>query len=128
MRQWAEVAFLGNEIAAEARDELVAFITQYYRCPVMQLYLANHNETPVAGGMLVIAGGAADLYWIATLPEARRRGFGAAVTHRMMREGQTRGCEIAVLAASAMGKPVYEHLGFTEYCVVNMYLKECAQR
>jgi len=123
MRRWAEVAFLGNEIAAEAHGELVAFIMQYYRCPAMRLYLAHHDGTPVAGGMLVEDGGVAGIYWVATIPEARRRGFGAALTHYLMCEGHAHGCDIAVLAASAMGKPVYARLGFAECCAVDMYLK-----
>jgi ribosomal protein S18 acetylase RimI-like enzyme len=50
--------------------------------------------------------------WVATVPEARRRGLGAAVTARAVEHAFDNGAELVVLEASPSGQPVYERLGF----------------
>ncbi len=52
------------------------------------------------------------MYSIATVPSARRRGFGAAMTARVVADGLAAGCDVAALQASEMGRPIYERLGF----------------
>ena len=47
-------------------------------------------------------------------PEYRGRGYGAAVTARAVIDGFANGAELALLAASPMGEPVYRRLGFRE--------------
>jgi predicted GNAT family acetyltransferase len=48
------------------------------------------------------------------LPGARGRGLGRAVVRRLMEGGVARGARAAVLESSAMGRSVYEQLGFRE--------------
>lgn len=74
------------------------------------------DGTPVATASLVVAGGAAGIYNVATLEPARRRGIGAALTSAAVRRGGERGLEIATLQASDMGRPIYERLGFRFVC------------
>ena len=56
----------------------------------------------------------AGVYFVATTPEARRRGIGAAVTTRALDEARGLGCTSAVLGSSPMGYGVYRRLGFDE--------------
>jgi GNAT superfamily N-acetyltransferase len=49
---------------------------------------------------------------VGTIPEARGRGVGAAVTLEALRLARERGFASAYLAASAMGEPVYARIGF----------------
>jgi ribosomal protein S18 acetylase RimI-like enzyme len=56
----------------------------------------------------------AGVYFVATVPEARRRGIGAAVTSAALREARDLGCATAVLGSSPMGHALYERLGFEE--------------
>jgi ribosomal protein S18 acetylase RimI-like enzyme len=72
--------------------------------------------SPVATASLLVAGGAAGLYNVATLEPARRRGIGAAMTVAAVRRGAARGLSIATLQASTMGRPIYERLGFRFVC------------
>jgi len=43
---------------------------------------------------------------------ARHRGFGAAMTARVITDGLASGCDTAALQASELGRPIYERLGF----------------
>jgi ribosomal protein S18 acetylase RimI-like enzyme len=52
---------------------------------------------------------------VATLPEARNRGLGRAVTLAAMHAGAEAGATIAVLESSEMGLNVYRRLGFEEF-------------
>lgn len=74
------------------------------------------DGAPVATASLVIAGGAAGIYNVATLEPVRRRGIGAALTTAVVRRGAERGMELATLQASTMGRPIYERLGFHFVC------------
>ena len=49
-----------------------------------------------------------------TLPEHRGRGLGERLTRAVLKEAQARGLKSANLNASAMGRGVYERLGFME--------------
>ena len=71
---------------------------------------------PVASSGMMVGGGVAGIYNVATAPEARRRGIGAAMTAEAVRAGIGRGLEVAVLGASDMGRGTYERMGFREVC------------
>ena len=49
---------------------------------------------------------------MSTVPAARRRGYGEAMTARVVADGIAAGCDVAVLQASEAGRPIYERLGF----------------
>jgi ribosomal protein S18 acetylase RimI-like enzyme len=84
-------------------------------------YVAFAEGRPVATSTVLISGGVAGLYDVAVLPEARGRGIGAAVTLAPFREARDRGCRLAVLHASTMGRPLYERLGFRTVCTVDHF-------
>ncbi|MBI3751253.1 MAG: GNAT family N-acetyltransferase [Chloroflexi bacterium] len=69
---------------------------------------------PVSTSRLSLAGGAAGIYSVATLREARGRGIGAAVTWACLATGRDLGYRIATLQSSDMGLGIYERLGFVE--------------
>ena len=77
---------------------------------------------PVATSSLITAAGAAGVYNVATVEHARGRGIGAAMTLFAVAEGARRGCEVASLQASTMGRPIYERLGFAHVADFVPYL------
>jgi len=79
---------------------------------------------PVASSGLVVAGGIAGVYNVATLPAFRRCGFGGAMTHAAMRHARGLGYRVAVLGTSELGRGVYERLGFRDVCRSSDYLWE----
>ena len=73
-------------------------------------YLATIDGVPVATAASFDDGhGVRGIYNVATVPEARGRGIGAAVTAAACRWSAG---DVVVLQSSAEGRPVYERLGF----------------
>lgn len=79
-------------------------------------FLGLLRDEPVGTASLLTAGGAAGIYNVTTIAQARGRGIGAALTAAAVRAGRERGMEFATLQASTMGRPVYERLGFEFVC------------
>jgi ribosomal protein S18 acetylase RimI-like enzyme len=82
------------------------------------------NARPVASSGLIVGGGVAGIYNVATVPRARRRGFGTAMTLTAMRHARRLGHRVAVLATSPLGRGVYEGLGFRDVCTSRTYVWE----
>ncbi|MEV6416560.1 GNAT family N-acetyltransferase [Kribbella sp. NPDC051718] len=84
-------------------------------------YVGYLEDEPVATATVFLAAGVAGLYFVMTVPEARRRGIGAAITAAVLRDARDSGVEYAVLGASPAGRSVYAGLGFRELCAVHLY-------
>ena len=78
-------------------------------CVVYVGYVDGH---PVVSGLGWRSGRTIGVYSIATVPAARRHGYAAAMTARVVADGIDAGCDVAALQASAMGRPIYERQGF----------------
>jgi GNAT superfamily N-acetyltransferase len=78
----------------------------------LESYLGIIDGRAVATSSLYFGDGTAGVYNVSTLPDYRRRGLGEALTWHAVVRGKDRGCSAAILQASAMGRPVYERMGF----------------
>ena len=76
-------------------------------------FTAWSEGQPVANATLYIGAGVGGIYHVDTLPEARGRGFGTAVTLATLNASRDAGARYAVLSASALGEPIYRRLGFS---------------
>lgn len=84
-------------------------------------YLAYLNGTPVAVSNLTLQGDVAAIYCVATVPEARGRGIGSAITRWPLLVARRLGFDVAVIEASKMGFPIYKRIGFRECCRFRIY-------
>jgi hypothetical protein len=80
--------------------------------PDCAVYLGDAGGDPVVSGLGWRTGRTIGVYSIATIASARRRGYAAAMTARVVADGALAGCDVAALQASEMGRPIYERLGF----------------
>ena len=80
--------------------------------PDCVVYVGYSDGRPLVSGLGWRSGRTVGVYSIATVQSARRRGYGAAMTARVVADGVDAGCDVAALQASAMGRPIYERLGF----------------
>jgi GNAT superfamily N-acetyltransferase len=80
--------------------------------PECVVYVGYAAGAPAISGLGWRTGRTVGVYSIATISSARRRGYGAAMTARVVADGVVAGCDVAALQASEMGRPIYERLGF----------------
>ncbi|MBI3242954.1 MAG: GNAT family N-acetyltransferase [Chloroflexi bacterium] len=77
-----------------------------------KMYVGRLNGEPVATNMLFNGGGVASVYAVATVPAARGKGIGGAITLKPLLEARDLGYRYAVLFSSDMGVHAYERIGF----------------
>lgn len=75
-------------------------------------YVGYMKGVPVTSSTLLLAGGIAGIYDVSTIPLARGKGFGTAITLDSLREAQRLGYRYVCLQATKMGYPIYERIGF----------------
>ena len=80
--------------------------------PECAIYVGYADGDAVVSGLGWRTGRTIGVYSIATVEPARRRGYGAAMTARVMADGVAAGCDVATLQTSDLGRPIYERLGF----------------
>jgi len=86
-------------------------------------YIGYLNGKPVSTSTLFNGGGAAGIWSVSTLREARGRGIGAALTLKPLQDARAMGYRIGVLQSSEMGFNIYKKLGFRHLCQIeNFYL------
>jgi ribosomal protein S18 acetylase RimI-like enzyme len=89
----------------------------------ISFYLALLDGAPVATSCVFYGGGVAGIYFVATLPEARRQGIGFEITLAPLLEARSKGYRIGVLQASKMGITVYRKMGFKKCGKMVSYIR-----
>ena len=84
-------------------------------------YLGTVEGKPMATSLLFLGAGVAALHAVATLPEARFKGFGTAMALAALREARSLGYQLAILTASPSGVRIYRRIGFREYGTISRY-------
>ena len=80
--------------------------------PDVRVFHARLDGLPVGSSVAIRTGDVSGVYAVGTLPEARGRGVGTAVTWAAVAAGSAWGCDVIVLQASEMGLALYERMGF----------------
>jgi len=123
LEAWCKVLALGfsePQIAADAFGR--AFEIVGLDSLDWSLYLAYLDGEAVAASSLYLGAGVAGIYNVATLPEARGKGAGSAVSYAPLRAAHQSGYQIGTLQASRLGYGVYRRLGFEEICKFDLYV------
>jgi len=78
-----------------------------------RVYVATLDGRRVATAETSLQDGVLGVFGVATVPSARRRGVGAAITAHVVRDRADE-ADLAFLQSSEMGRAVYANLGFRE--------------
>jgi ribosomal protein S18 acetylase RimI-like enzyme len=79
-----------------------------------QVRIATLDGVNVAAAMAYDHDGDCGIYNLVTLPHARRRGLGSALTARHLHDARERGCTTASLQATEIAERVYAAVGFRD--------------
>jgi ribosomal protein S18 acetylase RimI-like enzyme len=109
-----EAHALVNAVAAEVDPALLGFLADvgFERQPDAPVIVGSLDGQAVTTAMGFRTGATIGIYSVATRLDARRRGYGAAMTREVLRAGRAMGCDIAILQSSTMAVGLYESLGF----------------
>ncbi|MFI1990861.1 GNAT family N-acetyltransferase [Actinoplanes sp. NPDC020271] len=80
--------------------------------PAFAGYLAVESGRPVGTGLGMPADGVIGVFNVGVIPSHRGRGIGRAITERILADAFAAGADTAYLHSSAMGRPLYESMGF----------------
>lgn len=89
--------------------------------PGIRIYFAELDGEPVSTLGVWPHGSDAIVIWVATLPEARNRGIATRLMAHALRRAREDGHETTTLQSSALGRPVYERLGYRDFGAAQMW-------
>ena len=123
LRQLVHASTIGAGIPESVEEGLLRLLegAGFGRGQSWRYYLALLNGEPVATASLFLGSDVASINDVRTVPQARRQGFGSAVTLAALHEARELGYRVATLQASPMGYGVYRKIGFTEYFKFGLY-------
>jgi ribosomal protein S18 acetylase RimI-like enzyme len=87
-------------------------------------FLVYLDGRPVATSELFLYDHVAAIFWVGTVPWARHRGLGTAITLAPLLEARRLGYQVGALTASSLGYGVYKRLGFKEMARIPVYVWE----
>ena len=101
-----------RDLAAAQLDDL-GFLRERLRRGLTAMAVAEGADGPLGAGSHQPVGDVSEVTGVGTLPSARRRGIGTAVTGRLVEHARERGAELVFLsAADETVARMYEQLGF----------------
>ncbi|MGH1547713.1 GNAT family N-acetyltransferase [Leifsonia poae] len=118
----AEVAAAGFGAPAALFAPLVALGVA--ERSALHFYVAEVEGEPVATGLGLHLADHVGVFNIATPPEHRRKGYGAAITARIIDDALAVGARGAWLQSSAEGHSVYRRLGFDDVAVWECWVSD----
>lgn len=122
LEEWGRVFWAAHDLPPWAADSWLEAARRFrFRDLPWEHWVAKLDGEPAGVGLSHLGGGVIGLYGIGTLPSARRRGVGSALTLVPMLAAQDEGCRAAILHATPDGERLYPRMGFREYCRISRF-------
>lgn len=85
-------------------------------------YAGYVDGRPVSASLGFTNGTTVGVYNVATIEGVRGRGYGGAMTRHAIADAYRDGATTAILQSSAMGRPLYESMGFQEVLAFRVFV------
>jgi GNAT superfamily N-acetyltransferase len=122
LRQWVQVAIGGFGLPETCNGTCFNLFADLGFDLPLRNYVGFLNGVPVVCSQLFLGAGVAGIYWVATVPEARQRGLGTAITLAPLLEARDMGYTLGILHPSKIGYGVYQRIGFQELCTMDHFM------
>ncbi|MCB9637300.1 MAG: GNAT family N-acetyltransferase [Myxococcales bacterium] len=109
---WVSVQCRGFAFPRWLEQEVFALLRGVSLDKEVALFLGRWRGEPVATSMSVHQGDVVGIYNVSVLPQARRRGFGEAMTAYALENGRKAGARSGILQATPEGEALYRKMGF----------------
>ena len=114
LKHWVNSALIGFGLSSNSDNSCFNLFVGLGFDMRLRNYLGLIDGKPVATSQLFLAAGVAGIYWVTTIPAARRQGIGMAMTLAPLREALP-WVTALVFHPSDMGRGMYRRLGFDDY-------------
>jgi ribosomal protein S18 acetylase RimI-like enzyme len=88
---------------------------------VLTGYRADFEGRPAAVALALHHDGDCGVSFVATIPEARRRGLASTVMRQALAAARADGCTSTTLQATDVGERLYANLGYRRLCVMQLW-------
>lgn len=112
LEAWSSTFARGYGLPGEMAAPFAAMLAEAGIALPYRHYLGRLGGEAVAASTLFLGAGAAGIYNVGTIPEARGRGVGTAMTVAPLLEARELGYRAGVLQTSDLGASVYRRIGF----------------
>jgi len=119
---WASVVVPGFGFPLERCEVQAAWLRSLAGDDAARSFVGYAHETPVASAQTFFHDETAGVYWVATHPSERKKGYGTQVVLAALADAKERGAHVAVLHANEPAISLYKRIGFRECGYVKRYL------
>jgi ribosomal protein S18 acetylase RimI-like enzyme len=123
LRTWAHIFTIGYGLPVAWEPSVYDLQEKLGLGYPIQSYIGYLHGEPVSTCCLFLGAGVAGIYSVSTLPKARGRGIGAAMTLKPLQDAYEMGYRIGTLQSSSMGFHVYRKLGFRHLCQIEHFYR-----
>lgn len=88
---------------------------------ILHTYRVDLDGAPAAVAMAMHHDEDCGVSFVATIPQARRRGLATAVMRQALSHARETGCTSSTLQATDVGERLYENLGFKRLCLMQLW-------
>jgi ribosomal protein S18 acetylase RimI-like enzyme len=128
--QRTDLATVGriNDLAYGNFDARLERTLQPLPNDLLRAYRVDQDGKPAAVAMTLHHHEDCGVSFVATIPQARRRGLATQVMRHALADAHTFGCTTSTLQATDVGERLYSGIGYRHLCVMQLWERRSAAR
>jgi hypothetical protein len=124
LERWVPLVIQSYNVLPNQINDYKDFILYLMTTPYfekMQFYIGSYDNHDVSACFTINNDGIITLHKVATIPQYRNKGIGTFLSLYALHDNSLH-AHTALLLASAMGRPIYEKIGFKTIDVADLYV------